>query len=330
MQRVVIFTAPIILGLALDLLFGEPRLICHPVRLIGKLIQTLEKLLYRQDDSDRKKFYKGMLLVVLVIAATAAASGLIVFLFWKIHPCAGVLAEGFMCFRIIAVKSLKDESMKVYARLKASDIEGARRAVSMIVGRDTQRLDGVGITKAAVETVAENTSDGVVAPLFYITLFGAVGGFVYKAVNTMDSMIGYKNEKYMYFGRAAAKFDDVFNFIPSRVAAALMIAATGAAKIFFGDKYNMKNAVKIHRRDKNKHSSPNSAQTESVCAGALQIQLAGGSFYFGKYVEKPFIGDPIREIETEDIARANVILYITSVLTVIIAVLLRLIPAFWM
>ena len=330
MLRLAIFTVPVILGWALDLLFGDPHWLWHPVRLMGKFIRTLENHLYRQEDSDRKKFYKGLLLSVSVIAVTAAVSGLIVFVFWKIHPYAGALAEGVMCYQLIAVKALKDESMKVYRELKNSDIKGARRAVSMIVGRDTDRLDCTGVAKAAVETVAENTSDGVIAPLFYIMLFGAVGGFVYKAINTMDSMLGYKNDRYIYFGRAAARLDDAVNFIPSRIAAVLMIIASGAAGIFGGSsRYNMKNALKIYRRDRRKHASPNSAQTESVCAGALGIELAGDSYYFGKLVKKPFIGDAQRPVEPEDIMRANVLLYIASFLMAALAVILRAAVALW-
>ena len=236
-----------------------------------------------------------------------------------------------MCYQILAVKSLKTESMKVYYALKNEGVPQARQAVSMIVGRDTSQLDEHGITRAAVETVAENTSDGVVAPLFYMMFFGAVGGFVYKAVNTMDSMIGYKNDKYLHFGRFAAKMDDVVNLIPARAGGCLMVAAAGIAQL--AEKcmgrnkdlshYSMGNAWKIFLRDRMKHSSPNSAQTESACAGALKVSLSGDNYYFGRLVHKPQIGDSIRELEIEDIKRSNILLYITAFIVIIIVLIIR-------
>ena len=200
--------------------------------------------------------------------------------------------------------------MKVYEALKKDDLEGARYAVSMIVGRDTQVLDATGVAKAAVETVAENTSDGVIAPLIYLAIGGPILGFMYKAINTMDSMVGYKNDKYMYFGRCAAKLDDVVNYIPARISALLMIAAS----FLPGKAYDGKGAWRIWRRDRRKHASPNSAQTEAVCAGSLGVQLAGDASYFGKIVKKPTIGDALRPVEYEDIKRANGLLYRTAIL----------------
>jgi adenosylcobinamide-phosphate synthase len=218
--------------------------------------------------------------------------------------------------------------MKVYQALQMGDEEQARSAVSMIVGRDTDRLDEDGIIKAAVETVAENTADGVIAPMFYLAIGGGLLGVLYKSINTMDSMVGYKNERYLDFGRYAAKLDDIANYIPSRLAALLMIAGTGLCRLMEcvrmtynsarGEHreviYNPGNAWRIHRRDRRKHASPNSAQTESVCAGALGIRLAGDAWYFGQKVEKPYIGDDLRRIEAEDIRRANILLYATSFL----------------
>ena len=209
-----------------------------------------------------------------------------------------------------ATKCLKVESMKVYKALKKDDLEGARYAVSMIVGRDTQVLDATGVAMAAVETVAENTSDGVIAPLIYLAIGGPILGFMYKAINTMDSMVGYKNDKYMYFGRCAAKLDDVVNYIPARISALLMIAVS----FLPGKAYDGKGAWRIWRRDRRKHASPNSAQTEAVCAGSLGVQLAGDASYFGKIVKKPTIGDAHRPVEYEDIKRANGLLYRTAIL----------------
>ncbi|MBE5865055.1 MAG: cobalamin biosynthesis protein CobD [Lachnospiraceae bacterium] len=223
-----------------------------------------------------------------------------------------------MTFQILATKSLRVESMRVYKCLKQEDLEAARQAVSMIVGRDTATLDEVGVAKAAIETVAENTSDGVIAPMLYTALGGPVLGFLYKAVNTMDSMIGYKNDKYLYFGRAAAKLDDIVNFIPARISAYLMIfSAFMSGKCFDG-----RNAFKIYKRDNRKHASPNSAQTEAVCAGALRIQLAGDASYFGKIVKKPYIGDAYRKVESEDIKRANRLMYLTAWLGELLCLLL--------
>ena len=303
-----IFFVPVIIGFLLDAVFGDPYNMPHPIRLIGNLISKLDKLLYRDDTSDRQKFIRGMILALTVIALSAVCPLIILIICYRINIYAGIIVQGVMCYYLIAAKCLKTESMKVYSAIEKDDTEGARYAVSMIVGRDTDRLDRNGIIKAAVETVAENTSDGVTAPLFYMIIGGAVLGFVYKAVNTMDSMIGYKNDKYMYFGRFAAKLDDILNYIPARLTAVFMIIAA----FISGD--NGRNAFKIWRRDRRKHKSPNSAQTEAVCAGALEIQLAGDAYYFGKLLKKDTIGDDLRPIENEDIKRANVLMYVTSVL----------------
>ena len=229
----------------------------------------------------------------------------------------GVALESFMCYQLLAARSLRDESKKVYDALQTGDIEKSRYAVSMIVGRDTQNLTEEGVTKAAVETVAENTSDGIIAPLFYMMIGGAVLGFAYKSVNTMDSMVGYVNDKYQYFGTAAAKLDDVLNYIPARLSAWLMIA--GAWLIGMDGK----NAKKIYLRDRRKHASPNSAQTEAVMAGALDIQLAGDAWYFGELHKKPFIGDPIRKVEMEDILRSHKLMYAGTVLSLVVFGLVR-------
>ena len=214
-------------------------------------------------------------------------------------------------------KCLRDESTKVYRGLKENDTEKARKAVSMIVGRDTDRLDNSGIIRAAVETVAENTSDGVTAPLMFTALGGAIFGYLYKAANTMDSMIGYKNEKYAEIGYFAAKLDDILNYIPSRITALIMIFSSYMLK------FNGKNAYKIWKRDRRKHASPNSAQTESVCAGALEIRLAGDAYYFGELHKKEYIGDDIRPIKNEDIRKANKLMYCTSVIVLILSIIFR-------
>lgn len=254
------------------------------------------------------KYKRGMLLAFTVIFATFAMSVIIIVAAYSINLYAGVIAEAVMTWQILATKCLRVESMRVYDALRTDSVDAGRRAVSMIVGRDTSVLDAAGVTRAAVETIAENTSDGVIAPMLYTAIGGPVLGFVYKAVNTMDSMLGYKNDKYMYFGRFAARLDDVVNFIPARISAYLMIAAA----FIGGRQFDGKNAYRIFKRDRFNHASPNSAQTESVCAGALRVQLAGDAVYFGKLVKKKYIGDGLREIEYEDIKRANRLMYITA------------------
>lgn len=312
-----------IAGFVLDLLIGDPHFIPHPVRLIGSFISFLDKRLNCDDGyniSEKKlnliKYKRGMLLAFTVIFATFAISVIIIVAAYSINLYAGVIAEAVMTWQILATKCLRVESMRVYDALRTDGVDAGRRAVSMIVGRDTSVLDAAGVTRAAVETIAENTSDGVIAPMLYTAIGGPVLGFVYKAVNTMDSMLGYKNDKYMYFGRFAARLDDVVNFIPARISAYLMIAAA----FIGGRQFDGKNAYRIFKRDRFNHASPNSAQTESVCAGALRVQLAGDAVYFGKLVKKKYIGDGLREIEYEDIKRANGLMYITAFLCELLSV----------
>ena len=306
-------------GFGLDLIFGDPYWLYHPIRLIGHLISFLEKpLRSAAGKSPKKQIVAGGILWLLVILISTGIPCLMLWAAEKIHPAVSFLLECFWCYQILAARSLSVESKKVYHALKTQDVEGARKAVSMIVGRDTQSLDEIGVTKAAVETVAENTSDGIIAPLFYMAIGGPVLMFFYKGVNTMDSMVGYKNEKYLNFGRYAAKLDDILNYIPARISAWLMIA--GAKLCGF----DSKNAVKIFKRDRYNHASPNSAQTEAVMAGALDIQLAGNAYYFGKLCEKPTIGDAIRPVEKEDIPRANQLLYVSAALGTGIFAVIRL------
>ena len=312
-----------IAGFVLDLLIGDPHFIPHPVRLIGSLISSLDKRLNCDagyNSSEKKlnliKYKRGMLLAFTVIFATFAMSVIIIVAAYSINLYAGVIAEAVMTWQILATKCLRVESMRVYDALRTDGVDAGRRAVSMIVGRDTSVLDAAGVTRAAVETIAENTSDGVIAPMLYTAIGGPALGFVYKAVNTMDSMLGYKNDKYMYFGRFAARLDDVVNFIPARISAYLMIAAA----FIGGRQFDGKNAYHIFKRDRFNHASPNSAQTESVCAGALRVQLAGDAVYFGKLVKKKYIGDGLREIEYEDIKRANRLMYITAFLCELLSV----------
>ena len=294
-------------GLLLDLLFGDPVWLYHPVRLIGNWISWAERQL-RKVCGSHLMAAGGVLWVMTALMAFLIPFALLALAGW-LHPALRFLLETFWCFQILAARSLSSESRKVYEKLKESDLPGARRAVSMIVGRDTEKLTEEGVTKAAVETVAENTSDGVTAPLIYMMIGGAPLGFLYKAVNTMDSMLGYKNDRYLYFGRIPAKMDDIFNYIPARITGLLMTAAA------FLTGLDGKNAWRIYRRDRRKHASPNAAQTESVCAGALGVQLAGDAVYFGKVYKKKFIGDALRRIEPEDIQRTGRLMYAAELLT---------------
>ena len=308
------------LGFLLDLLLGDPYFLPHPIRLIGNMIAGMEKRLLGKSAavSEKDKLKKGVVLVVTVLIVTIAGTAILLLGAYLLHPVLGIVVETVMTYQILAVKCLKVESMKVYRCLKDGNLEAARKAVSMIVGRDTDVLDEEGVAKAAVETVAENTSDGVIAPMLYTALGGPILGFFYKAVNTMDSMVGYKNDKYLYFGRAAAKLDDVVNFVPARLSAYFMILASYCG----GHAFSGKKACEIYRRDNRNHASPNSAQTEAACAGALGIQLAGDASYFGRVVKKPYIGDVVRRIEYEDIKRANRLMYLTAWLNEIACLLL--------
>ena len=287
--------------------------------MMGQLITHLEKIirgcLPKTKPAERAG---GALLVFCVTAVSTLAPFGLLFFAYRMDFYLGLEAESFMCYQILAVKSLGTESMRVYDALTMKGLEEGRAAVSMIVGRDTKELTEEGVIKAAVETVAENTSDGVIAPMLYMAVGGAVLGFAYKSVNTMDSMIGYKNEEYLYFGTAAAKLDDFVNYVPARLSAVLMILAA----FFCG--MDWRKAVYIYRRDRFKHKSPNAAQTEAVMAGALHVQLAGDAWYFGKLYEKPVIGDDIREIGAEDIKRSHRLLYGTAVLGIFLLLAVKI------
>ncbi|MFR7511392.1 MAG: adenosylcobinamide-phosphate synthase CbiB [Muribaculaceae bacterium] len=306
----------ILLGFILDTIIGDPYKLPHPIRWIGSFISILEKLCRKIAKSNTMLMILGAILVFIVIFVSGGIT-LLVLKLASFNKYAYLIVSSVICYYMLAGKSLKTESMKVYKAFENNDTEGARKAVSMIVGRDTQSLTKEGIIKAAVETVAENSSDGVVAPLIYMLIFGPVGGVVYKAVNTMDSMIGYVEEKYFYIGKFAAKLDDVLNYIPARISGILVIISA------FILRYNYKNAFRIFKRDRRKHASPNSAQTESAMAGALGVQLAGDATYFGVVHKKPYIGDKKREIENEDIKRANDIMYTMTIICLVVGLVIR-------
>ena len=341
-----IFTGILVGAVLLDLLLGDPSWLPHPVVIIGKLIDKLEAWLRKRidekelSDSDRQRALRraGKILTATVVLSTLIFTTAISVLAWLVSPWLFLAVQVFWGFQSLAIKGLVSESKNVYRCLtgkasktkkkseeetphgikrfdiaagfesKQDRLVAARKAVGRIVGRDTSELTDEGVTKATVETVAENFADGVLAPLLYLAIGGAPLALTYKAVNTMDSMLGYKNEKYIDFGRASAKLDDFCGFAPARLAALFFVAAAALTGRDF------KSAYRIWRRDRFNHASPNSAQTEAACAGALGIRLAGPAYYFGEYYDKPYIGDATREIEAEDILKANKLMVTASLL----------------
>lgn len=315
-----VFKYAIIIGFLIDCILGDPQNPLHPIRFLG-YINNLGIRLYNKLNIKKPKiqFIYGMLMNVFILSFVFFLFLGLVYIFYKINFYLGVVFEIIMSYFIIAPKCLYTESMKVFKALKNNDIEKARVYLSYIVGRDTKSLKEEKIIKATIETIAENLSDGVIAPLIFLAIGGVPLGMVYKAVNTLDSMVGYKNEKFMYFGKFSARLDDVFNFIPARISAILMIIATFALRL------NVKNAIKIYIRDRYNHLSPNSAHTEAVCAGALSLQLGGASTYKGKVVEKKTIGDNIKNASINDILLANKLMYVSTIILIIILLILFLI-----
>ena len=313
----------LLIGFFVDLLLGDPHSIPHPVVWIGKLISAAEKLVRRLfPKTVRGENIAGGVLWVIVVLVSTAVPALLLYAAYRLHPAAGLILESIMCWQILATRSLRDESMKVYAALKKGVPEEYRRAVSMIVGRDTAELDDLAVTRAAVETVAENASDGVIAPMLFLALGGAPLGFFYKAANTMDSMLGYIEMPYKNIGLVPAKMDDVLNYIPARLSALFLLAAGVLLHL------DVKNGWQMFKRDRYKHASPNSAQTESVCAGLLGLRLAGDAWYHGVLHKKDFIGDAKREISPEDIPRACRLMYAAAALALFVFALVKAILIF--
>ncbi len=305
-------------GAALDLLFGDPPWLPHPVVLMGRYIAWFERriraLLPR---TPKGELLGGALLAMTLPLLTLALSCTSLHLALRIHRLAALALETIWCAQALAARGLAEESGKVYQKLKSDDLDGARAAVARIVGRDTERLDAEGVAKAAVETVAENYSDGVAAPMLWMLLGGVPLAFLYKSINTMDSMVGYRNERYIHFGHWAAKLDDAANYLPSRIAALLLIAAAGLTGC------DAHGAWRIWRRDARKHLSPNAGQTEAACAGALGIALGGDAWYFGQRCEKAALGDAARAVGPEDILRANRLMYVASALLLLLCAAAR-------
>lgn len=293
-------------GYAADLIFGDPYWMPHPIRFIGRLITSSEKTLRRIARGNHALKLAGVALLIFVVGVSFAVPYALLNLAGSVSPVLRHVLEAVMIYQILATKCLDTETKKVSDRLAADDLEGARNAIAMLVSRDTQFMDRVDIIKAAVETMTENIVDGIISPMFYIAIGGAPLGFAFKAVNTLDSMVGYKNDKYLYLGWASARFDDAANFIPARITAILVILSA----FFLGLDY--KNALRILKRDKGNHSSPNSPLSEAPAAGALRIELGGRAWYFGELHNKPTMGDPIEEPDIGHVVKASRLMYATS------------------
>lgn len=305
------------IGFILDLLIGDPNNPFHPVRGIGLLASKLETIFRKLLKNSLK--IAGLIVWIITIILTFAITYGIIFVCMKINKYLGVIVQGIIIYFCISAKGLVVEGYKVIKYLNEGNIEKSRKQLSYIVGRDTESLDSKGITRAVIETIAENMSDGVIAPILFAGIFGAAGSMAYKAVNTMDSMFGYKNDRYIEFGYFPAKLDDLFNYIPARVTGILIIISS------FFLKRDYKNSLKIYKRDRCNHTSPNSAHPEAAMAGALDIQLGGANYYFGKIIEKPVIGDKIKEIEINDVKKTAEILYLSAVMGFILMVIIKVI-----
>lgn len=303
-----------ILAFVIDTIIGDPHTKLHPVVLIGRLISFLERIYYRKEDSDQRKFFSGAILVLLVLFITYDVVAGIIQLAYFIPWEWGVEAvEALLLAFTISPKSLAKAGRGIYALLLTGEIDKARKAVGWIVGRDTEHLDEAEIARATVETIAENTVDGIIAPLFFFVLGGVPLAFLYRAANTMDSMLGYKNEKYLYFGRAAAKLDDVLNYIPARITGLLFVMAA----MLLG--FDAHNALQMMRRDAAKHPSPNGGYAEATMAGALHIRLGGVNSYFGKKTFRAYMGEAIEATSPKHIMESIRMMYTATVLFLIFA-----------
>ena len=303
------------IGFILDLIIGDPNNPLHPIRGIGYVASKFETI-FRCIFKKYLKF-AGFITWIFTVALTFGITFGIVNVAKKFNIYFGIILEGILIYFCIASKGLVVEGYKVIKFLIHDDLDGARKQLSFIVGRDTANLSKQGIIKAVVETIAENMADGIIAPLFYAGIFGAPLAFAYKAVNTLDSMFGYKNDKYRDFGYFPAKLDDVFNYIPARITGLLIVLGSAILR------YDYKNSFKIYKRDRYNHTSPNSAHPEAAMAGALRVQLGGSNYYFGKLVEKPTIGDKLKEIDIKDVHKTAKVLYLSSVMAFVLALVLR-------
>jgi len=310
-------TLAVILGFLLDARLGDPQNVWHPVCAIGSLIVRLEKILRRLFPSTvTGENTAGVLLWLVTCSVSYFIPFFVLRCLYGIHQWLGFAAEIVMCYQIFARKSLADAGKQVQNALAVS-LEAGRNTIAQYVGRDTSALTQEEIIRAAVETVAENLNDGVIAPLCYLLLGGAPLGFFYKAVNTLDSMVGYHTKQYEYLGKCAARMDDIFGWVPARLSAVCLMAAAGLSGM------DCRNAWRIFRRDRNRHKSPNAGQTEAACAGALHVQLGGDASYFGQIVPKATLGDPDRSITIQDISRACRLMLTASALALLAGCMIR-------
>jgi adenosylcobinamide-phosphate synthase len=301
-------------GYILDLLVGDPEWFPHPIRYIGRWVRSLERKLLRKDDTSAQKKVRGVVLVLLTVLPVYVFYAVVIGLAFKLNWRIGIAVEAFSFYQMMATRCLYDEGMKVFRALGTEDtpLDAARRQIAMLVSRDTSQLSREGIVKAGVETVSENFADGILAPLLFTALGGVPLGMAYKAVNTLDSMVGYKNERYLDFGRASARLDDLLTYLPARISAGMLILAAG----FSGGDW--KRALRVTRRDCHNHESPNSPYPESAMAGALGIQLGGPATYFGITYDKLTMGDPLEEPAPRHLKYAARLVLGASVLTFLI------------
>jgi len=304
----------VIIAFIVDLLCGDPRWLPHPIRLIGKLADKMESFSRRLLGSES---VAGFFTVLLVLGLTGVVAFGLIEVGNSLHPIVGDFLAVYFLYTTIALKDLAEHSEDVYEALADNDIDLSRKRVAMIVGRDTSQLDEEGVSRACVESVAENLVDGVTAPLFWAIIGGPVGAMLYKAVNTMDSMFGYKNEKYLKFGKVPARLDDLCNYMPARITAVIVVVISGVLG------FDRAGSWRIWRRDRRKHASPNSAQTEAAFAGALGMRMGGPNYYFGSLVDKPFIGDPKFPAQPDHILKANRLMYGAAVVCLTLFALLR-------
>lgn len=305
----------ILIAVALDFIIGDPRWFPHPVKLMGNLAMDLEPRFRAVIEGPR---VAGVGAALTVIITTVICAATLVVSFRSIHQVAGDLMSIFLIYSGIAARDMVDHSSKVYEALKEGSLEGARRQVAMICGRDTDRLNDAGIVRATIESVAENAADGVISPLFYAVIGGPIAIMAYKAVNTLDSTFGYKNPTYREFGWFSARLDDVANFIPARLTGVLIPVAAFILNL------NAVQSYKIFSRDRLHHPSPNAGQAEAAMAGALGIQLGGLSYYGGEPSNKPTLGEPLTAPKPEHIRDANRLLLVTSTLALALFLGIRL------
>lgn len=307
----------IITSFIVDMFLGDPSRHTHPIVLIGKLISFTEKFLRKKFNLKSGEKALGVLLWVIVVGVSYFLSSFIISLSYSLSHFLGSVVSVWLLYTTLAIRNLSDEAMRIFNALKENNLKDARKFVSGIVGRDTENLSIVDVSRATVETVAENTIDGIVSPMFYFFIGGVPLAIAYKAVNTLDSMVGYRNEHYINFGWFSAIIDDVANFIPARLGGVFMLISAGLLGL------NVRRGVKTVISDAKKHKSPNSGIPEAIVAGALGVQLGGWDSYFGVMQFRSYLGEKTRDIEPDDISRVTYLSVITSIITLVVGVVLN-------